>query len=272
MLHIWRNTPLGRENLLQSLYFCRKLGGIRLGIYRPVSRQGLMYFENAVVTIELDNSYLVYPETSEAHVREILDSGKVPWQFVEPSAFTNTLPDIPAKWAFMSCPRVISQAASLIGLTHIGPKVRAIVKHANFPVFIPSPCYQEWHRVAAFFGGSQFGLRAVRLAMRIAEHAKVPLTIYTQLGDGLTREGLSQTLREANFPMDSQSPDRQWVVFESGSLEENLYSVSGDSLVVIGACGDRSIRELLFGGRLEIVQSVLPNPLMIIGPDCRIAV
>jgi nucleotide-binding universal stress UspA family protein len=247
------------------------VGGLGLAIYRPLSRECLMYF-NSVVTIELDKSYLSFPETAEAHLREILDGGGVPWRFVEPAAFTATeLPDLPVDWALMSCPRVISESVQRIGLTHIGPKVRAIIKHATFPVFIPAACYKEWNRVAAFFGGSELGLHAVRIAMRIAHHAQAPLTIYTQLSDALERERLREMLRRESFPVNGEAPDRQWVVFESGSLEENLYAVPGDSLAVIGAAGEKSIRRLLFGGRLEIVQSTLPNPLLIIGPNCGAA-
>lgn len=270
MLHIWRNSPLGRENLLQSVHFCRMVGGMALAVYRPLNRQSLMYFENSVVTIELDHSYLVHGETSETHLRALLDESGVPWHTIEPVQFSaSTLPNLPVDWAMMSCPRTISQPSSRIGLTHIGPKVRAIVSHATFPVFIPSSCYKEWKRVTVFFGGSPCGLGVVAAGMRIADLARVPLTILTQLDGRHSREELRAMLRQTSFPVDGKTVDRQWIVFDSGSLEENLYAVAFDSLVVVGATGDRSLRGLLFGGRTETIQSTLPNPLVIVGPECK---
>ncbi|MCP4108404.1 MAG: universal stress protein, partial [Desulfobacteraceae bacterium] len=34
LFHIFRNTPLGRETLLQSIYFCNKVGA-SLTVYIP---------------------------------------------------------------------------------------------------------------------------------------------------------------------------------------------------------------------------------------------
>jgi hypothetical protein len=51
--------PLGRENLLQSIYFCQKVGNLALVIYVPTAPQRLMYFDNSVVTIDLDAARLI---------------------------------------------------------------------------------------------------------------------------------------------------------------------------------------------------------------------
>jgi nucleotide-binding universal stress UspA family protein len=37
---------------------------------------------------------------------------------------------------------------------------------------------------------------------------------------------------------------------------------------VVGAYGHGVVRELLFGSKLELIQSVLPNNMLIIGPNC----
>ena len=58
-------------------------------------------------------------------------------------------------------------------------------------------------------------------------------------------------------------------IFDQGSFEENLYAVPHDSLVVVGAAGHRLMKELVFGSKLEIIQATLPNPLVVVGPNCR---
>jgi len=63
--------------------------------------------------------------------------------------------------------------------------------------------------------------------------------------------------------------DVEWRLCDSGTFEENLYAVPHDSLVVAGAAGHRLISELVFGSKLEAVQASLPNPLVVVGPDCR---
>ena len=63
LLHIFRNNPLGRETLLQSLYFCKTMG-VAPVIYIPEHTKFLMYFENDVVQVDLDSSYLTSPETA----------------------------------------------------------------------------------------------------------------------------------------------------------------------------------------------------------------
>jgi len=48
LLHVFRNTPKGREVLMQSLYFC-KLTGVSIVIYIPEHTKFLMYFDNDAV-------------------------------------------------------------------------------------------------------------------------------------------------------------------------------------------------------------------------------
>ena len=64
MFHVFRNSPLGRENLLQSIYFCEQVGNLELNIYLPVQKQALMYFERTSVTLDLDSSYTRFPSTA----------------------------------------------------------------------------------------------------------------------------------------------------------------------------------------------------------------
>ena len=106
LFHIFRNTPLGRETFLHSIYFCRKVGS-SLIIYIPEFTKFLMYLENDVVQIDLDDSYLTSPETALKHAKELLDQEKIKGRFLEPKNFTaSTLPDISTNFDFMCCPRM----------------------------------------------------------------------------------------------------------------------------------------------------------------------
>jgi len=142
------------------------------------------------------------------------------------------------------------------------------VRHAPFPVFIPTPTFKPWNRVTGFFGGSALGAAAVRYGAALAARAGVPFSIHTQLV-GVTREGCEEVLSEAGLMRSISDGQTDWHVYEDGSFVENLYHVPSDSLVVIGAAGQNLVRELMFGSKLEAVQSTLPNPLIVIGPNCH---
>ena len=269
MLHIFRNSPLGRENLLQAIYFCGKQFGLSLTVCIPTDTRFLMRFDTGEVTVDLDRSYLQYPDTARAHAEEILADFKIRHSLYAPSEWADAhLPVLPIDWGIMSCPRVLSQRSSRIGLGHIGPKVRGIAKHARFPVFIPALACKTWTCVSIFFGGSRVGAIAVKEGISIARLARVPFTVFTQL-DGITREECAEALAEADLLEHVQAGDGHWRVFDSAALEENLYAVPHDSLVVVGAAGHRLMTELIFGSKLETIQATLPNPLVVVGPTCR---
>ena len=168
----------------------------------------------------------------------------------------------------MACPRVLSDQSSRIGLGHIGPKVRSLVRHAPFPVFIPAMSYKPWNNVTVFFGGSQLGVIAVKQGIAFARLAQAKFTIHTQL-DGTTREECTRSLTEAGVLSHVTSQDESWAFFDEGSFEENLYAVPHDHLIVVGAAGHKLMKELVFGSKLETIQATLPNPLVVVGPHCR---
>jgi len=269
LLHIFRNSPMGRENMMQSAYFCKQQFGLSIAVYIPETMQFAMDFGGDLVTVQLDGSYVAYPSTARQHAEEILEDFTCPHEFYVPGEHLDgTMPLLPNEWAIMACPRVISERSSRIGLGHIGPKVRALVKRAPFPVFIPSMSFKPWTRVSAFFGGSELGAIAVKEGMAIARLARVPFAIHTQL-DGITREECEKSLSAAGILGAVSTKNVEWRLYDSGTLEENLYAVPHDSLVVVGAAGHRLISELVFGSKLEAIQTTLPNPLVVVGPDCR---
>lgn len=168
MMHIFRNTPFGRETLLQSLYFCRSVNATPV-VYIPKSDKFLFYFSNDVIQVDLDSSYLTDPETAEERARQLLSENGMKEIFLTPKNYTaSTLPDLPTHYDFISCPRSVSDKSSRIGLGHIGPKVRRIIKHATFPVFLTSPVYKPWTSISVLFGGSANALNALRLGVKLS--------------------------------------------------------------------------------------------------------
>jgi len=266
LLHIFRNTPLGREVLLQSTYFCKTVG-VQPKIYIPEFIKFLMYFENDVAQIDLDDSYLLSPKTARAHAVEIVRSqGLTEPGFIEPKNFTaSTLPDIPVNFDFMCCPRTISDLSSKIGLGYIGPRVRRIVKSARFPVLIAGAVYKPWKSVAVMFGGSANAINALRLGIRISRLSGLPLDVYTQLGKH-SLDHYKDIIQKENLGKEMEQYVMNWEVFDSDDFSNSLYNVPHDALVILGAYGHGVIKEMLFGSIMEKVQSVLPNNLLIVGP------
>ncbi len=265
LFHIFRNTPLGRETFLQSLYFCKQVEAT-LVVYIPEFIKFLMYFDNDVVQVDLDDSYLTDPATAEAHARELLDSANLKPNFFTPKNFTaSTLPDIPTNFDFMCCPRSISDLSSKIGLGYIGPRVRRIVTSARFPVLITSPVFKPWTRLAVFFGGSANALNALKLGLRIARQTGAPLDIFTQ-GENRSREDYEAIIRDHHLEEELERLQQRWVFFDKDAFETNLYNVPHDALVILGAFGHSLIRNLVFGSKMEKIQSTIPNNLLIVGP------
>ncbi len=266
LFHIFRNTPLGRETLFQSTYFCSKVGAA-INIYLPEFTKFLMYFENDVVQIDLDESYLAAPDSALAHATEIVKQKRMELKFVRPKHFTaSTLPDIPTGFDFMCCPRSISDLSSKIGLGHIGPRVRRIVKSAHFPVLITSPVYKEWSSITVFFGGSTNAVNALKLGFRIKRATGMPLYIFTQAEKG-HKKTCKDVIKHENLEKEMEQLADRWQIFEKGRFEENLYKVPHDSLVVLGAYGHGVIKDIVFGSKMEKIQSTVSNNLLIVGPN-----
>jgi hypothetical protein len=266
LFHIFRNNPLGRETLLQSLFFCKTVGASPV-IYIPGHTKFLMYFENDVVQIDLDGSYLTSPATAKMHANELAEQAGIEPRFLDPKHFTaSTLPDIQTNFDFMCCPRSISDLSSKIGLGYIGPRVRRIVKSARFPVLITSPVYKEWKSIASFFGGSTNAVNALKLGLRLSRVSGLPLDVFTQIGRK-SREAYEKVIETENLKEEVDRYVNKWHFFESGVFEENLYQVPHDALVTLGAYGHGLIKNIFFGSKMEKVQSTISNNFLIVGPN-----
>ncbi len=166
----------------------------------------------------------------------------------------------------MCCPRSISDLASKIGLGHIGPRVRRIVKSARFPILITSPVYKPWKSISVFFGGSVNALNAFRLGLRVSQAAGVPMSLFTHAEQG-NRSEYEKVIQEAGLAKELAENIQEWLFFKKGKFEENLYAVPHDSLVVLGAYGHGVIRDIVFGSKMEKIQSTISNNLLIVGPN-----
>jgi nucleotide-binding universal stress UspA family protein len=265
LLHIFRNTPLGRETLLQSLYFCN-LVGASLVIYIPEFTKFLIYFDNDVVQIDLDDSYLTSPATARDHAEQLVKDAGSKARFIEPKNFTaTTLPDLPSNFDFMCCPRSISDFSSKIGLGYIGPRVRRIVKSAKFPILMTSSVFKPWETIAVFFGGSANSVNALRLGIRISRLTQKPLNVYTQL-ENQTQSDLEKVMEEEQLDAAMDEYVERWHIFDKNTFEENLYAIPHNALIILGAFGHGLIRDIVFGSKMEKVQSVMPNNMLIVGP------
>jgi hypothetical protein len=224
-----------------------------------------MYFENDVVQVDLDESYLTAPATAPSHAADLLNEAGFELKLFEPKNFTaSTLPDAPTTFDFMCCPRSISDLSSKIGLGYIGPRVRRIVNSARFPVLITSAVFKPWNSITVFFGGSKNSLNALRLGLRLGRLSELPLDVFTQAerSPDVYREAVDQ----AGLTDEVQARVREWRFFEGAPLEENLYEVPHDALCIAGAFGHGIIKDLVFGSTVEKLHAVLTNNLLIVGP------
>jgi len=266
LLHIFRNNPFGRETLLQSIYFCNKVGASPV-IYIPKTTKFLMYFDNDVVQVDLDKSYLTSPETALKNATELVEQAGMNARFLDPKHYTaSTLPDIHTNFDYMCCPRSISDMSSKIGLGYIGPRVRRIVKSARFPVLITSLVYKEWKNIAVFFGGSVNAIRALRLGFHIARASGIKLNVFT-MTEKRSKEDYQQMIKDRDLEREMDLHVNQWHFFENRVFEENLYDVPHDALIILGAYGHGVIRDIVFGNKMEKIQSTISNNLLIAGPN-----
>jgi hypothetical protein len=266
LLHIFRNNPFGRETLLQSIYFCKKVGAFPV-IYIPKTTKFLMYFDNDVVQVDLDNSYLASTDTAERHAAEILAEAGLEARFLEPKHYTaSTLPDIHTGFDYMCCPRSVSDVSSKIGLGYIGPRVRRIVKSAKFPVLITSPIFKPWESIAVFFGGSVNAVKALRLGFHVARASGMRMDVFTQTGKS-SKEDYQKLIKDRNIEEDMDRYVNQWHFFENDHFEDHLYDIPHDALVILGAYSHGVIKDIVVGSKWEKIQSTIGNNLLVAGPN-----
>ena len=108
-------------------------------------------------------------------------------------------------------------------------------------------------------------VKAVKLGLRLSRETGMPLEVFTQAEKG-GREHYLKILKKRGLEQAMADHVQTWRVFDTGSLEENLYEVPHDALVVLGAFGHGLIRDLVFGSKMEKIQSTIANNMLIVGP------
>ncbi|MDY6903191.1 MAG: universal stress protein [Thermodesulfobacteriota bacterium] len=268
-LHIYRNTPYGRENLLHSVYFCQQLD-LALNIYIPKMKKMLMYFKHGTVEVDLDASYLNQAETAEDNAKAIVAKFDGHIEFVAPAAYTGSnLPDIPTDFDFMACPRIISDLSSKIGLGHIGSKVRDILLQAPFPVFIPGQGFSKWQRIVVMFGGSTNGVKAMRMGIKAARIAGVPLDVITIQEKAQPKSHYEAIIQERHLWPDLEEVLQNWYFFKDGAFAQHQMIIAHDAMIVMGIAGHGKLKDIVIGSTAEMIQSNYPNSLLLVGPECR---
>jgi len=257
LLHIFRNTPFGRETFLQSLYFCNTIQASPV-VYIPKSDKFLFYFSNDVIQVDLDSSYLTDPSTAEERARNLMADHGIKEIFLTPKNYTaSSLPDLPTHFDFLTCPRSVSDMSSKIGLGHIGPKVRRIIKHATFPILLTSPVFKPWKSITVLFGGSDNAVNALKLGLKLSLASGFPLDLYT-LMEGRDQEFYRDNAKKQSFWEMAEPRIRKWHFWEKNQFDQMLYDIPHDAMLVMGAYGHGPLKDILFGSKLEQIQSTHP--------------
>jgi hypothetical protein len=269
LFHVYRNTPLGRETLMHSIYFCKTLD-LELTVYIPDAVRFMMYFDHEAVQVDLDASYLKDPDLALERVTSLTEEAGLKARFIQPTNRTaSDLPDIPTAFTFMCCPRSISDLSSKIGLGYIGPRVRRIIRTAHFPVLMTSPVFKPWKSVAVLFGGSDSALNALRFGIQLARRSGLPLDLFIQLEKD--QDYYDRRIRDADLEASLARHCRHRHQFGEGEFGHNLYQLPHDALVLSGAYGHGLISNLFFGSKVEIAQNTLTNTMLVSGPKAAVA-
>lgn len=265
VLHVFRNTPIGRETLLGAIQLCAKTG-MQLYLYLPEEPRFTLQFEEELVEVPLDGSYVTDRGTARRHAEGLADEARVKIHWVKPHhRLASTLPVLAGEFDLMTCPRLLTDPSQGIAPGLLGSRVRRLIRSANHPVIVlPAPAL-DWDHITVFFAGSEHALRALAWARRLAAAAGVDYRVFTH-GEKDGVERARRALESAGF-LDEVRP--RWSILDERSFAASLWNVPRRSLVVAGAFGTGAVKARLFGSRTELLLARLPNPLFLAGPNAR---
>jgi nucleotide-binding universal stress UspA family protein len=126
--------------------------------------------------------------------------------------------------------------------------------------------YKKWRSIAVFFGGSANAVNALKLGFRISRASGMPLEVFTQV-EQQPRTYYETIVKDEKLEEEMALYVKKWHFFEKGSFQENLYEVPHDAIVVLGAFGHGLIKDIVFGSKMEKIQSVIPNNFLVVGPN-----
>lgn len=155
---------------------------------------------------------------------------------------------MPLAFRYIVCPRSIRYLSTKIGLGYIGPKVRNIIQNSSFPILIPSPVYKEWKSITVFFGGSNNAVKALELGLEINRNSGFPLQVFTQ-AENQPLSYYRDILEKENLYEPIKKKEIEWWFYDKGKLQENLYDVPHDSLVIAGAYGHGLVKRVVLAAK-----------------------
>jgi len=262
LLHVFRNTPLGRETLMQAADFSRKTHS-RLNVYLPEFDRVLLHFGPNAVEIRLDASYLYLQETARHNLQKISKEAHVRVHEVKAETMTaSNLPRLPTNFDVISLPRIMVERKGPIS---IGSGVRKLVKSATASALIAPGRFHDWREVLVLFGGSQYSAVALQWGLAVSRESGLPLRLLTASDKQTSRAMCEDALRQYNLPADVF---QNWIFVESGSAVSILDKIPRDAMLMMGAYGHSGIRARLFGSTTELIQKNTANLIMLIGENC----
>jgi nucleotide-binding universal stress UspA family protein len=100
----------------------------------------------------------------------------------------------------------------------------------------------------------------------MAKISGYPLDIFTDT-ERRTNDYFDKQLEAAGLLEDVKQQVRKWHKITNGRFEQSLYHVPHDALLVVGAYGHGLIKDFLFGSKMEKIQSLMPNNILLVGPN-----
>lgn len=258
-MHIYEDTPAGRESLLQTAYFCRVLDSAPV-VHVPRTQRFLLYLENRVTQVDL--AFFTEDEkagkTALGHASEILAESGLDARFLAPAHWTTpSLPDLPADFAFMACP--LPFQGSLSVYSDLG--MRRLPREAPFSVFMPSCVFKPWKSIALFHhGAGRRPGKSLILGRRMAEKTRMPMDIFCfgrkeEQGQEFLDfiENGSRYFRHVRFVEKKTGESEAWM------------QVPHDALVLLDALRGSWFRNRFFPSFQKKTRTWLQNPMLFVG-------
>jgi hypothetical protein len=97
------------------------------------------------------------------------------------------------------------------------------------------------------------------------------LDVFTLL-ENKSQESYEKLITDENLEAEMGRYVNTWYFLKNKTLEENLYDVPHNALVVLGAYGHHLLKTFVFGSKMEKIQSTISNNLLIVGPNYTAAI
>jgi len=99
----------------------------------------------------------------------------------------------------------------------------------------------------------------------------MPLDVFTLL-ENKSQESYEKLITDESLEKEIRHYANNWHFLRNKTLEENLYDVPHNALVVLGAYGHHLFKDIVFGSKMEKIQSTISNNLLIVGPNYTAAI